>query len=269
MTEIVVKKITPLTENLRLPNFAYTKAHYSPEDCVNLIRSCPDEVMKQEHGLILDTAGDTDWIMLETARTMYSNTADWLEYYLLNNTKVLPELDSTCKKHYKSLAEISIATLKLAQEICLFCPWQDQENLSPTRWWLACEWEFCYEILQNSGVTSEAIGVGSRTYYENQVKQNREIDKLLVNKTTRNLTATQEITISEARPIQALEGLAFFIASTEENKEFRNNYYYEYRKSLSRCARKLRDSPLNPLYLVNNTIRRMGRGKGFRPKKSL
>ena len=254
---MLLKELTQHSKGLRLPDFAYSDTDLSWEDCIYQIRHMPDLVMKYEHGLILESSReDEDDRLIQSVRAMYANQADWLEYYFLENTKILPEIDSTNKKYYKPLAEMSLATLKLAQEICAFCDWLNKQSLSPRRWFLACEWEFCEQVLQNSGYISKPTLLGSSKYYSDMVARDRLLDDSSQIKLI-------EVGILETTPIQALEGLACVISQPDSNVCFRNTHYREYRAVIKRCARQLRDSPLNPIYLNFNKVLQTKRGRGF------
>jgi hypothetical protein len=257
----LLEEITKNTKGLELPTFAYKPPDYTDEECIELIRFLPDHVMEHEHGIWLGSGNQpTDKEFTQTIRKNYSYKADWLEYYVLKNTQKLPELTNTEKYQYKPLAEESLATLRLIQEVCAFCHWNNAENLCINRWWLACEWELCVCLLSRSGYTGEALVIGGREAYKNAI----EAEQLLDNRTVK----TSIFEVAKLTPMKALEGLAWFIAGGQDsaNTIFRHTHYANYLKSIKSGLRQLKNTSMNPAYIIDEQFVRMGKGNPQRKR---
>jgi hypothetical protein len=253
----LVKEITKDTEGLALPAFAYKPPDFTNEESVEMIRFLPDHVMEDGHGILLgsgNTLEDKDNQFAQIIRKQYDYTADWLEYYVLNNTEKLLELTNpeTEKHYYKPFAEQSLATLKLIKEVCAFCRWLNADNLCINRWWLACEWELCDQALEKSGYTGNPLLIGASQAYKSVVSLGKEWDSSNIN--------TVSAEILQTTSMQALQGLAWAISEHRDNYAFR--FHFDcYKKILKREWRSLRDSKLNPTYMVDGQIHLMQRGK--------
>lgn len=246
-----ISEINKTTEGLSLPKCAYSPPDYTDEEAVNYIRYLPEEVMQFEHGIYLEPSDNNEKRMIEAIKEQYHNIAEWLEYYVLKDTQKLPELNHSESKNYKPLAEMSLATLRLIQEICAFAPWLNCKKISINRWWLAVEWELCDQLFRDSGYTGIPTLIGGSKAYKLAIYMDSLIEE--------NQLQTLEIDIFNAPPVQALEGLAYAISTAKNNCAFRN-HYQNYRKTQRAALRTLRDSRLNPMYLYNNQVITMKRG---------
>jgi hypothetical protein len=260
----LVKEITKDTEGLRLPAFAYKPPDYTNEECIEMIKFLPDHVMQHEHGIWLgsgNTPGEKKFI--QAIRKKYNYLAEWLEYYVLTNTENLPELSNpnTEKHHYKPIAEKSLATLKLIKEVCAFCQWLNAEKLCINRWWLACEWELCVNLLSCSGYTGEPTVIGGRKIYSDTIELEKELDSKTIQKSVHeNMQASP----MQASPMQALEGLSYLISQgkDEDNMAFNHTHFASYKKSIKSCLRRLsKSSKINPAYIIDGEYVVMRQGK--------
>lgn len=232
--------------------------HYGAdlESCIRVIRNMPDILMEERHGIILDfkKSTDLDAELIRAIRKEYRNRADWLEYYLLDRVDLLPELTFTSKVNYKSFAELSIALLKIIQEVNLRSEWARSKKLTPRLWWVLCEADLCDTSFKNSGLTGKAQLMGKGVLYENALRwvaQMSDVGKLK--------------TISDqGTALEGLEGEAVLIA--RHDLEFRNTYYNDFLKAIKRHYRKLRDSPLVVTYIDDGTGKTLDRGRDTRGK---
>lgn len=247
-----VTEITRATKGLSLPSFAYSPPNFTDEECIDCIRYLPDYVMQNEHGIFLEATDLEEEELINPLKKNYRYLADWLEYYVLKDTSKLAFLNKTERKIYKPNAELSMAILRLIQEVCAFVDWLDSKKISINRWWLACEWEMCDDLLKHSGYLDSPLLIGSSDYY----KQFQHQDKEWGNQQTQ----TTDIGIYEATPMQALEGLAYLISQHRDNILFRTHFDH-YRKIKKRVANALRKSKLNPAYLNNGQFHLMQQGK--------
>ena len=252
------KNNDPQRTQIRLPHFAYHKDELTLDNCIFQIRHMPDLLMEHQHGIILSFSGkDDDGQLIKATRKQWGNTADWLEYYLLpKGNELLPELTLTDKKHYKSFAELSLATRKLAKEISAYTSWQHQKYLLPDHWWLACEQELCEQALAMTGYIGKPEPIGCVENYKQTVQKSDYLDSQKVE--------LAKVSISEMRPLQALEAFGYKIAK----KDRKFQYWQEYKRTVKRCARTLRDSSLNPVFLIGGKIQKTSRGKDWRNNQS-
>lgn len=211
--------------------------------------------MEHEHGILLGSGRDsTDEKFAQTIRKNYSYKADWLEYYVLKNTSLLPELTNTEKCQYKPLGEESLAILRLIQEVCAFCRWNNAENLCINRWWLACEWELCIDQLSKSGYTGKAVVLGGKEAYKKAI----EAEYLLDSKEIQ----TSTVEIRQLTPMQALEGFAYFLSQGDGIDKLTFKTHFEvYKKSKKSCLRRLAISKMNPAYIIDGQYVLMSQGK--------
>lgn len=88
--------------------------------------------------------------LLAAVRKQYRATAEWLEYYLLDKTDLLPELTTTDKVNFKPFAEVSLAKLKLIQELYSRVPAINEVFDSPGQVWLESEYSSCWGWLHTT-----------------------------------------------------------------------------------------------------------------------
>lgn len=253
-----ISKITPDFEK----TIMFISSVSDIQKCIEIIRYLPDLVM-QHHGLTIDpyiTNENDDYEMFNVCRKQYLNTSLWLEYYLVSSTKALKELfklDDYQIKDYKYFAEMSAANLKLIQEICVFCKWRNFGRLSPERWWLAAEWELCEKALMDSGFIGEPIRIGKKDVYKNLRNLDKQTDF-----TNFDPNIFEIRCIDELSPLEAVEGLGWFIARNTLDKDF-TPQFNTYKKTIKRCARGLRDSSLKIVYMKGLEYRKMLHGKRY------
>lgn len=258
-----IEEITKFTEGLRLPAFAYKPPDYTDEECIEMIRFLPDHVMQHEHGIWLGSGDSKANQFAQIIRKQYYYTAEWLEYYVLNNTKNLTELRNPGieKHYYKPLAEKSLAILKLIKEVGAFCQWLDADKLCNNRWWLACEWELCDKLLFSSGYFGKPTMIGGRAMYNNAIQSEKELDSGSVETVIRENT--------EVTPMEASEGFSHLISQSnyEENRIFNFTHYAEYKRVVKSCLRRLsKCSELDVVYLSDEQIVYMQRGNPQRKR---
>ena len=132
------------------------------EQCINTIRHAPDALM-EKRGLLLDyECRGTDAVLLKAAREEFRVKAQWLEYYLLDRTDVLPELTFTWKVEFKPLAEIAVSYFRLAQEVLPRLDWAQEQISSAGYWMMLCELQTCDSAMKNSGYTDKPKPVSSQ-----------------------------------------------------------------------------------------------------------
>lgn len=238
---------------------AFAKHPLTLEECVYLIGNMPDTVLGWEHGIFVDAPLEYPAMrILQTIRTNFYILSQWLEYYELKKSYLAYELKSTYKKHYKPLAEASLARLKLIQEVCLHTKWTGTIP-SVLHWWVATEVEHAQVVLRRSGLIGGTFQpIGKVEAYRNVVSLCRGLE---------NVERVKLTEISDPTPISALEGIAVHIA--QEDVKFRNTCWRDYLRINKRCSRALRDSPLVPVFLPmhGKFVRQAGRGKSLKPKK--
>lgn len=229
------------------------------EQCINTIRHAPD-VLFEKRGILLDySCQGADGKLLKSTREEFRIKAQWLEYYLLDRTNILPELTFTWKIEFKPLAEMAVSYFRLAQEVLPRVGWEQEQIPTAGFWMMLCELQICDAIMKNSGYTQKpkTDPLGKSTLYQQAVEHYDalgDVNKLSIAKRNSVL------------PIQALEGEAALIAQHDTN--FRNSYFAEYRKTQKRCFRSLRDSPAQHIILqADGTLQVLGRGQGKRQKK--
>ena len=247
-----VTEITKTTKGLSLPSFAYSPPNFTDIECIDYIRYLPNYLMTHQHGIFLEATSLEEEKFINVLVKNYDYLADWLEFYVLKNTSKLDFLNRTERKLYKPIAELSIATLRLIQEVCVFVNWLDSEKISINRWWLACEWELCDILLTNRGYLGTPSLAGKVKSYNSTLAQDKEWESGDFKK--------NDITIDQTTPMQALEGLAWLISQHKENISFRVHFDH-YRKTIKRTALNLRDSELNPVYFQDGQFCLMRRGK--------
>ena len=232
----------------RLPHFAYYEPAIKPEEAIEQIRVVPDLLMEKALGIKLDySPGDPEGILLDSARKMYLAVAKWLELDQTNDSGLRQELRHTSAWHYKPIYEKAVATRELAKEISLYTKWQHSELLDPLHWWLSVEQELCEQLLSSSGYLGKPLLLGKAQNYKETVKRDKALAK----------PTLDVVSVRDLSPIQAVEGIAWLIAQHDP----RWQYFNQYRRTLKRCDRKLRDGPLSTIYLHNGEVQRYGRGK--------
>lgn len=229
------------------------------EQCINIIRHAPDFLF-EKRGIILDySCQGADGKVLKSAREEFRIKAQWLEYYLLDRTDILPELFFTWKIEFKPLAEIALSYFRLAREVLPQVNWEHEQIPTPGFWMMLCELQTCEAMMKNSGYTQKpkSVPLGKSSLYQQAVEHYdalEDVDKLSI--------ARRDSVL----PIQALEGEAALIA--QNDVKFKNTYFADYRKTQKRCFRNLRDSPVRHLILqADGTLQVLGRGQGKRQKK--
>lgn len=247
-----VSEITIATRGLSLPSFAYSPPSYTDTECIHYIRYLPENVMMYEHGIYLSAADSEELKFMLPLLKNYHYLADWLEYFILKDSKRINLFSCPNRKAYKPIADLSLARMRLIQEVCLFIPWHNSQTISINRWWFTCEWEQCLNLLSESGFTGNPSLIGASENYKLTLAQDKQWNSIQARKT--------DIGIYEATPMQALEELANLISQHRDNILFRTHFAH-YRKIKKRVANTLRKSKLNPAYLNRGQFHLMQKGK--------
>ena len=99
-----VSEITIATRGLSLPSFAYSPPSYTDSECINYIRYLPENVMMYEHGIYLSATDLEELTFMRALLKNYHYLADWLEYFILKDSKKMNLLYSekglTLKTNY-------------------------------------------------------------------------------------------------------------------------------------------------------------------------
>jgi hypothetical protein len=201
------------------------------EECIWQIRNAPDLLMEHRHGIRLPFTEDE--VVLKIIREQYRAEANWLEYYLLNKTELLPELTFTNQVAYKPFAERAKAYLRLAQEVYPRSDWAQSQNLEPLSWLLHCEIENCENVLRNSYYSGQLNPMGKVAQYELAIKHFQSLNQL---------SFSEPIRFSQGSPIEALEVGAAYIAKRDTS--FKQTYLFDYQKSIKRFYRQIKNSKL-------------------------
>lgn len=247
-----VNQITKNTKGLSLPEFAYKPPDFTDAEVIEGIRYLPYDVMANEYGIYLEDCIPDESQFVHAIAKNYQYLADWLEYYLFKDASKLQLLNSTERRHYKPIADQSIGMLRLIQEVCAFAPWVHAQNICVNRWWLACEWELCVQMLKKHGYTDSPSLIGVDKLYKEALDLDKSWDEPNIK--------TIEVEIFQTTPMQALEGLAWKISEHPINISFRT-HFGNYRKILRSSARALRNSPLKQVYIIDGRCELMLRGK--------
>lgn len=247
-----VSEITKATRGLSLPSFAYSPPSYTDSECINYIRYLPENLMIHEHGIYLSATDSEELKFMRALLKNYHYLADWLEYFILKDSKKINLFSCSKRQNYKPVADLSLARMRLIQEVCLFIPWRNSETISINRWWFACEWQDCLNLFSASGFTGNPSLTGGRTNYDLVKAQNKAQNS--------SYTPNTETTVFKATPIQTLRGLAELIYKHEKNYSFKAHFDY-YKRLENRAARSLWMSNLNPVFLNNGQFCLMERGK--------
>jgi len=251
MNEIpYLEQISRTTEGLSLPEFAYSPPNYTNEEAIAQIRQLPYLVTEHRLGTFFNSGEDKEFCSIVTRQ--YEYTADWLEFFILGRSDKLPELTRK-KKDYKPLAYKSVATLNLIKDVVSFCPWLNNDKISVNRWWLLCEWERCLDAFNNSGYLGKPSMIGGRAVYQDLIKKSEILED--------GKAPLKEVLMSDLSAIETLEGLAYFINQNTENFDF-GERYRKYLKDIKSVQRQIRNSPLNPTYILEGELIKMGKGQG-------
>lgn len=250
-----------MNRNLQNAWYQLPDTPLSAEQCIWQIRNAPDLLMEHRHGIRLPFEDlEEDGIVLKIIREQYRAEADWLEYYLLNKTELLPELTFTDKVAYKPFAERALSYLRLAQEVYPRTDWAQAQKLHPLTWMLHCEIENCENISHNSYYSGNLNFVGKAAQYELALKHCEWLDK--VSQSVFEGTA-------QAPPIEALEAGAAYIA--KKDVSFKHTYFLDYQRSIKRFYRQIKNSRLvGVMTNLDGSPRVLGngqRGKGKQKSK--
>jgi hypothetical protein len=203
-----------------------------------------------------------DWVkntpqekFLNTLRRRYWAVGTWLEYELLRYTHHHLDLNITDKKHYESVAEISWAYLKLAQEVWPLSEAMRSRTQSPEGWWLRYE----REALEHQMVTSGFWG--SPVYARGKVAQYSYLVEAVedneVNGDPKKFTPVK----SKFSYQLVLLDEATRIASTNPWSDF-PNHFQKFWEVCKRCERQIRDDKkLHCFYLDKNWNLQVLKGK--------
>ncbi|MBW4597660.1 MAG: hypothetical protein KME46_33350 [Brasilonema angustatum HA4187-MV1] len=245
-------KIKFIGKNLHLPHYCYFDYEIKKEHAINQIRDMPELVMKHRYKILIDCPQDPIGQLFSKIKILYQYHAAWMDYYQGNNS-ILSNPNPRIQD-YKSLADLSEATLKLCQEICLYTSWKSKESISPMHWFLSIEQQLCENLFANSGLTGTANPKGKLTLYTESLALDKSLEK--------SNSPLLEVNLCDLEPLEALEGLAYCIA--DNDTVFRNRQWLDYCRAVKRHYREMRNSKLNPVYLIDGEITRSGRGKDFR-----
>lgn len=213
-------------------------------------------------------------IGMQQLQLKHNALADWLRYYLLNDTQ-LPLLD-TWKSYYKPLADVQLARLKVCQEM-----WAEPELQlhfsSPAHLW--AEWLLSETLVVTNPLFQgeNLCGLNRKTDWQKQARDslskitnqfwNLSLAEHQANKTT---LLTQ---IPHLRPLQLacyLEMLAATLARL--NKTFDKSHKH-YRKEISELHTAVKYSEFMQLnYFCNDEIHVSGKSKqvsGSRNRKKI
>lgn len=221
---------------------------------INDIRFIPVNLLAQQYKLDvdLDENGPHN-TFLNHIRTEYRCKADWLRYYLLNDTSFLKELTFTFKVQYKIFAEKTLAFFRLAQEIYPRVIEVQLTYNSPAHWMFQCELDLCSIILKNSGYLSEPNVVGKSQQYKNAVEEIKILENVSL------LEPIYSPTFISHSPIAALHICA--IALAKEDITFKK-YWSDYLRANARVLRTLKNNKEFQLcYLDGNKVKYFSSGK--------
>jgi hypothetical protein len=247
-----------MNRNLQKTGYQLPETPLSNEQCIWQIRNAPDLLMEHRHGIRLSFE-DKDEVALNIIREQYRAEADWLEYYLLNKTELLPELTFTNKVAYKPFAERALAYLRLAQEVYPRADWAQAQNLYPITWMLHCEIENCENILHNSYYSVTLNPVGKVAQYELALKHCDWLNQVS--------QSAFKGTI-QSPPIEALEAGAAYIA--KKDVQFKQTHFLDYQRSTKRFYRQIKNSRLVGIITnIDGSPRVLSNGQRGKAKQSL
>jgi hypothetical protein len=192
---------------------------------------------------------------LSGIREICRGHADWLRFYLLDETELIPELTFTRKVNMKIFAERTMSFYRLAQEVYLKSSIAKEFNLEPLVWTARIEINEAYNKLKNSYWKPIKNPIGKvegyrviKQYYDELEDSLRNVidqDLLFVNEDEIKIPINAEINF-----FQLLEIEANRIARYE--LDFRINVLNQYYKEQKRFSAQLKNNPkLQKIYMTS------------------
>ena len=240
------------------------------EQAVSMIRNMPDYLMEFCHGIRIRnldlTPGQKSFF--NSVRDEYRYKADWLTWDLLEDKKILPELQFTRASHYQVFGKESLAFQILAKAIIERYDSPATKKLSSYAWMFFCEKDQCAAKLATGGFSGHANTIGKRKLYELAIEWYTHLES--VNES--NFCCPEQDKPDKTFDmtwLQALENIGAYIAAIDTN--FRNNQFRNYTLARKRVFRTLNSSKYFSVLCLNlnGELEELRKGRGKRKRGEL
>jgi hypothetical protein len=245
-------KIKTVCKNLYSLDYFNFNDEIKKEEAINHIRYLPELIMRDKYKILIDCPQDPIGQVFSGIKNQYQYHAAWMNYYQGDNT-ILFSLNPRIQD-YKSIADLSEATLKLCQEISFYTSRMSEKSINPMHWFLSIEQQSCEDVLASSGLTGTPNLKGKNELYRESVAQDKFLEK--------TNSPRIEVELCSLKALDALEGLGTIIA--DNDIVFKNNQWLNYRRAVKRHYREMKNSHLNTVCLVDGQVKRIGRGRDSR-----